>query len=105
MAGLPLHQGTISCQLDNLWGNYTLYLMKTISVAHFKAQFSDLLKKVREGERIAIQYGRRKETVAILIPASEGKGEPNRPLGILREKASFKLREGFKMTEEDFLEG
>jgi antitoxin (DNA-binding transcriptional repressor) of toxin-antitoxin stability system len=78
--------------------------MKTVSVACFKAQFSDLLTRVRKGERIAIQYGRRKETVAILIPAPGDNETPVRPLGILRGKASFRLREGFKMTEDDFLE-
>ncbi len=77
--------------------------MKTVSVAHFKAQFSDLLNEVRGGERIAIQYGRRKETVAILIPAGGSNESPNRPLGILQGKASFRLRTCFKMTEEDFL--
>lgn len=79
--------------------------MKTVSVAHFKAQFSDFLNRVRGGERIAIQYGRRKETVAILIPSKEGKQFPNRALGILQGKASFKLGADFKMTEEGFLKG
>lgn len=79
--------------------------MKTVSVAHFKAQFSDFLNEVRGGNRIAIQYGRRKETVAILVPAAEVTAPPNRVLGILKGKASFKLRAGFKMTEEEFLNG
>jgi len=79
--------------------------MKTVSVAYFKAEFSDLLNKVRRGERIAIQYGRRKETVAILIPAGKVHELPNRVLGMLRGKASFKLRGNFKMTEEDLLKG
>ena len=72
-------------------------------MGHFKAQFSDLLNRVRGGERVAIQYGRRKETVAILIPAREAKRIPNRMLGILHGKASFKSGADFKMTEEDFL--
>ena len=79
--------------------------MKQVSVANFKAQFSDLLNLVRRGERIAIQYGRRKETVAILIPASREKPAWKRPLGLLRGKASFKLRPGFKMAEDDFCQG
>ncbi len=79
--------------------------MKTVSVGHFKAQFSDFLDQVRGGERIAIQYGRRKEPVAILIPAREDKQFPNRSLGFLHGKASFKLGADFKMTEEGFLKG
>ena len=79
--------------------------MKTVSVADFKARFSDLLNKVRGGERIAIQFGRRKETVAILVPAGAGNEFPNRTLGILRGKSSFKLRADFKMTDETLLDG
>ncbi len=76
--------------------------VRQVSVAHFKAQFSDLLDQVRRPERIAIQYGRRKETVAILIPAAEEDKPRKRRLGALQGKASFNLRADFKMTEEDF---
>ena len=60
--------------------------MKTVSVAHFKAQFSDLLNSVRGGERIAIQYGRRKETVALLIPFGRDSKSSKRVLGPLQGK-------------------
>lgn len=79
--------------------------MKTVGVADFKTQFSDLLNKVRRGEHIAIQYGRRKETVAILIPAHGDNKLPKRMLGVLQGTASFKLGADFKMTEKDFLSG
>ena len=48
--------------------------MKQVSVADFKANFSDWLDAVRQGERIAIQYGRRKEIVAILTPPTPSSG-------------------------------
>ena len=76
--------------------------MQEVSVADFKARFSDMLDKVRRGERIAIQYGRRKQTVALLIPPTKDKALQKRPLGILKGKASFKIRKDFKMAEDDF---
>jgi antitoxin (DNA-binding transcriptional repressor) of toxin-antitoxin stability system len=79
--------------------------MKTVSVTDFKAQFSGLLHEVRNGERIAIHSGPRKETVAVLIPPEEESKAPKRVLGALRGKASFKLDSKFKMTEEEFLNG
>jgi antitoxin (DNA-binding transcriptional repressor) of toxin-antitoxin stability system len=78
--------------------------MKQVSVADFKASFSDWLDAVRRGERIAIQYGRRKEIVAILSPPPRlGAGSPRR-LGALRGKARFALGTGFKMTDAELLE-
>jgi antitoxin (DNA-binding transcriptional repressor) of toxin-antitoxin stability system len=76
--------------------------MKNVSVADFKAQFSDLLELVRRGEQIAIQYGRRKQTVAVLGPPPSPTRAP-RKLGVLKGKASFKILPGFKMTDEELL--
>lgn len=79
--------------------------MKTVSVASFKAQFSALLDEVLEGKKIAIQYGRKKEVVAWLVPANPNRGTKRRPLGTLEGKAHFRLRRNFKMNEEEFLRG
>ena len=78
--------------------------MKKVSVGDFKARFSMILDEVREGRKIAIQYGRRKEIVAWLVPANPNPAA-RRPLGILEGKARFKVRKGFKLTEEEFLRG
>ena len=79
--------------------------MKKVSVADFKAQFSVILDEVLEGKKIAIQYGRKKEIVAWLVPASANSTSKRRPLGLLAGKARFKVRKGFKMTEAEFLKG
>jgi len=78
--------------------------MKQVSVADFKAHFSGLLQAVRQGERIAIQYGRRKEIVAILTAPTRGAGGSSRRLGVLKSRARFKLGPGFKLTEAEWLE-
>ncbi len=79
--------------------------MKKVSVGDFKAKFSVILDEVLEGKRIAIQYGRKKEIVAWLVPASANPSAKHRPLGILEGKARFKVRRGFKMTEAELLRG
>lgn len=79
--------------------------MKKVSVGDFKARFSMLLDEVLAGKKIAIQYGRKKEIVAWLVPAKPSSAAQRRPLGLLEGKARFKARKGFKLTEEEFLRG
>jgi antitoxin (DNA-binding transcriptional repressor) of toxin-antitoxin stability system len=78
--------------------------MRQVSVADFKANFSGWLDAVRQGERIAIQYGRRKEIVAILTPPTRLVAGSSRRLGVLKGKARFKVGPAFKMTEAELLE-
>ena len=78
--------------------------MKQVSVADFKANFSGWLDAVRQGERIAIQYGRRKEIVAILTPPTRLVAGSSRRLGVIKGKARFKVGPAFKMTEAELFE-
>lgn len=78
--------------------------VKQVSVAEFKANFSDWLDAVQRGERIAIQYGRRKEVVAILTPPTRLVVGSSRRLGVLKGKARFKVGPAFKMTEAELIE-
>lgn len=77
--------------------------MKTMTVGEVKTHFSEVLKFVEAGEKIAITYGRKKEIKALLVP-NEGKPEnkKKRKLGILEGKASFKFIGGHNTTEEEF---
>jgi antitoxin (DNA-binding transcriptional repressor) of toxin-antitoxin stability system len=75
--------------------------MKTMSVGDFKTNFSAVLKEVEDGQRIAITYGRKKEVKAMLIP-NEVKSK-KRKLGVWVGKASFKIKNNFKITDEEFL--
>lgn len=76
--------------------------MKVLSVGEFKSHFSEVLKRVLEGEEIGISYGRRKEIVARLVPKlSEKAGK--RKLGILEGKCDVVFKEDYKITEEEFL--
>lgn len=76
--------------------------METMSVGKFKANFSEVLKRVLAGEEIGISYGKRKEIVAKLVPKTGGK-RARRKIGIWDERGKVKFHTDFKMTEEEFL--
>lgn len=77
--------------------------MQQLTVGQFKAQFSQILDKVLQGESIGITYGKSKKKVAALVPYNKCTVNKRIKLGILEGKASFKIKRGFKMTEEEFL--
>ncbi len=78
--------------------------MKSLPVGEFKAQFSDVLAKVQQGETIEIVFGKKKEPVALLVPINGAKPKKKRKLGILEGKVKFKFAKNFKMTDEELLD-
>ncbi len=76
--------------------------MEIMSVGEFKANFSEVLKKVLAGHEIGISYGKRKEIVARLVPKLPVK-KHRRKIGILEGKGKVNFGVDFKMTEEEFL--
>src|SRR5688572_14781846 len=83
-----------------IWGKE--FIMKTMSVGEFKANFSEVLKWVLAGEEVGILYGKKKEVVAKLVPKNASK-KPKRKLGIFEGKGKVKFGKDFKFTEEEFL--
>ena len=77
--------------------------MKSLPVGEFKAQFSEVLEKVRQGETIEIVYGKKKTPVARIVPINGSKKKKKRKIGILDGEVKFKFAKDFKMTEEEFL--
>jgi prevent-host-death family protein len=76
--------------------------METMSVGEFKANFSDVLKRVMAGEEIGISYGKKKEIVARVVPKADPR-KRRRQIGSLEGKGKVVFNAGFKMTEEEFL--
>lgn len=75
--------------------------MKTMTVANLKSKFSLVLDDLRRGEEIVIEYGKSHEKLGVIVPYK--KYNPvQRKIGILK-KASFEMKEDFKMTEEELL--
>lgn len=77
--------------------------MKSLSVGELKAQFSEVLEKVRQGESFGILYGKDKKLVAEINPPKKHKKKGKRKLGILEGKARVVFADDFKMTEEEFI--
>jgi len=78
--------------------------MKTLPVGELKAQFSEVLEKVRQGEKFGILYGKKKKPIAMIVPFSEVEEKKERKLGILEGKFQVKFANDFKMTEEELLD-
>jgi antitoxin (DNA-binding transcriptional repressor) of toxin-antitoxin stability system len=72
-------------------------------VGELKAQFSEVLEKVKQGESFGILYGRKKKPIAMIVPYTEKKKKKERIIGLLDGKIDIKISEDFQMTEEELL--
>lgn len=77
--------------------------MNQLTVGQFKSKFSAVLEKVLQGESIGVTYGKKKKKVAALIPYNKLTQGNKIKLGLFKGKFSFKIKKGFKMTDEEFL--
>ncbi|MDR2402398.1 MAG: type II toxin-antitoxin system Phd/YefM family antitoxin [Spirochaetaceae bacterium] len=74
--------------------------MKTVSLAEAKTHFSAILKDVGLGNEVAIAYGKKKETIAVIIPYKTWKKSKKRQLGTLEGKVTVKFSKDFSITDE-----
>jgi antitoxin (DNA-binding transcriptional repressor) of toxin-antitoxin stability system len=78
--------------------------MKTMTVGELKAHFSEVLSQLnKNGEPVAITYGKKKEKIAAIIPYSQLKPQTSRTLGVMQDKASYVIHEDFTLNDEDML--
>ena len=77
--------------------------MKSLPVGEFKAQFSEVLEQVKQGETIEIVYGKKKTPVAHIVPINGSKPKKKRKFGILEGKVKYVFADDFKMTEDELL--
>ena len=77
--------------------------MKSMQVGYLKTHFSDVMDLVCKGEKIAINYGRRKEKLAVIVPYSEYCGGKKRSIGIKEKHASYRIKDNFKISDEELL--
>jgi len=78
-------------------------MMKTLPVGELKAQFSDVLERVKQGESFGILYGKKKRPVAMIVPYIDPEEKQDRKLGILDGKVKITFADDFRMTEEELL--
>jgi prevent-host-death family protein len=77
--------------------------MKTLQLAEAKTHFSSLLKDVEAGNEVAIAYGRKKKTIAVIIPYEKWKKSQKRQLGTLEGKMSVRFTTDFSMSDEELV--
>ena len=75
--------------------------MKTLPLAEAKSHFSAVLKDVELGTEIAISYGKKKETIAVIIPYEKWKKFRKRELGSLEGRGSVTFADDWYMTDEE----
>ena len=78
--------------------------MKTMTIAKFKANFSDVVDELKKGNEVAITYGRNKTPLATVVPQNKlKKPDYSIKLGDLEDAGyTYKLKD-FEMTEEELL--
>ncbi|MBE0509882.1 MAG: type II toxin-antitoxin system Phd/YefM family antitoxin [Chromatiales bacterium] len=80
--------------------------MQTVQIGEMKAQLSKILDEIRDkGEEYVLEFGRAHEKVAVLIPYAKYRQlqQGSRKPGLLKDKASFVLREDFAISDEELL--
>jgi len=75
--------------------------VKAMTVGQIKAEFSDVLTDVRKGHTVAVEFGRKRKRVAMIVPYQES--AETRKLGVLREAASFSWVGDGKINDDDLL--
>jgi len=78
-------------------------VMKTVAIAELKSHLSSLLREVENGVEIGIIHGKKKETIAVLVPVEEYRKSKVRKLGLLKNKMTVTFSKNFKMTDKELL--
>ena len=77
--------------------------MKVFQSAEAKTHFSSVLKDIEAGNEVAIVYGRKKQTVAVIIPYDQWKKYKKRQLGTLKNRAKVRFSADFAMSDEELI--
>ena len=78
--------------------------MKSLPVGEFKANLSEVLEKVQQGESFGITYGKSKKLVAEINPPKKQEKKEKRKIGIMDGKIKIVFADNFKMTDEELLD-
>ena len=79
--------------------------MKSLTVGEFKAQFSEVLALIQQGESVGVLYGKNKKPVAKLVPMNGSEPQKKkRKLGVWEGKVKYIFADNFKMTDEELLD-
>jgi antitoxin (DNA-binding transcriptional repressor) of toxin-antitoxin stability system len=77
--------------------------MKTLQLAEAKTHFSSVMQDIQAGNEVAISYGKKKQTIAVIIPYEQWKKSKKRELGTLKGKVKVKFSKDFKMSDGELI--
>ena len=76
-------------------------MVKILTYDEVVNDFFNILRMVQGGEEIVIKSDKNKENMAVIMPYEKYKKKKERQLGILKGKATYEIKEGFEMTDEE----
>lgn len=77
--------------------------MKTLTFNEMRKNIQKIIEMVEKGEEIIIKNEQNQEKVAVIISYKKFKLKRERPLGILKGKANYKIKDDFQITDEELL--
>jgi len=77
--------------------------MKTLTQNEVKDNFIKIFDMVKHGEEIIVKGNQGQQNFAVIMPFKKYTEKKDRPLGILKGKAKFKMKSDFKITDEELL--
>ncbi len=78
--------------------------MKPIPCNEVSKDIHAVLDLVKKGEEVIIKNDQDQENLAVIISYEKYKTRHKRPLGVLKGKAGFKLKDDFEITDEEILD-
>ncbi len=79
--------------------------MKTLTLAEAKTKFSSVMKEVVLGEEIAVSYGKKKDTIAVIVPYKKwiNPKKTKRKLGILEHLGQVTFADNWHISDEELM--
>ena len=74
--------------------------MQTIQVGQLKHELASVLEMVKGGQEFIIEFGRKHQPIAVIVPYAQYENDTPRTFGLLENKGSFKLKDDFEMSDE-----
>ncbi|MCL2653946.1 MAG: type II toxin-antitoxin system prevent-host-death family antitoxin [Propionibacteriaceae bacterium] len=72
-------------------------------IAQAKAHFSDVLRRVEDGEDVVVTRGVKQEPVAVIISMEKFRAKKERKLGTLAGRMEVVFHDDWHMTDEELL--
>ena len=77
--------------------------MQTIQVGQLKHELSSVLEMVKGGQEFVVQFGRKHQPIAVIMPYEQYKNDTPRTFGLLENKGGFTLKDDFEMSDEELV--